>query len=70
LTASTIVLLPGIAPKGARIFGCALVAINISLRWSESESDCCTYKLNSPCLFSAQAPFDVLTFCIAPFGDS
>src|SRR5712692_11469262 len=54
----------GFAPKGARSLGCALVAIDISLLWSENEFDCCTSNLNPrnakmqiANLFSSNLPF-------------
>ena len=36
----------GFAPNGAKIFTDALVAIDISLLWSENEHPCRTSKLN------------------------
>jgi hypothetical protein len=44
--------LPGFASNGARSFGRALVAINISLRWSENDFNCGRCKLKTVAVVS------------------
>src|SRR6266576_2432790 len=53
--------------RGESFGGCR--SINISLRWSESQPDCCTWKLNPPfsvcglCVLCVS----VVSVCLDPF---